>query len=316
MSEELEELKGVGSATATKLRQAGFTTLEAVAVAPINELTRKVGLGYEAALKLGRLARDHIGVAFVTAKEIWERRQSMSRCSTGSEKLDKLLGGGIETQAMTELIGEYGVGKTQICLKLSVMAQLPKDQGGLEGRVCYVDTEGTFSPERVHQIASSMGLDPQKILDNIIIARAYNSDHQSLIIDHLLKLCPQENVKLVVVDSMISHFRSEYIGRENLSERQQRLNKCLHKLLRLAEIYNLAVVITNQVQANPAVFFGDPNRPAGGHVMAHACTHRVYIRRSKGNTRLAKIIDSPYLPESEARFRISERGIEDVDEIN
>ena len=160
-----------------------------------------------------------------------------------------------------------------------------------------------------------MGLDPQKILDNIIVARAYNSDHQILIIDHLLKLCPQENIKLVVIDSMISHFRGEYLGRENLPERQQKLNQCLHKLLRLSEIYNLAVVVTNQVQANPAVFFGDPNRPAGGHIMAHACTHRIYIRRSKANTRLAKIIDSPYLPESEAHFRITEKGIEDVENL-
>jgi len=313
LSEELENMRGVGPATAERLRRAGFTTLESIAVTPLRELMAKAGLGYETVVKISKMARSYIGLEFTTAKEVLERRKHMARCSTGSREFDEMLGGGVETQAITEFIGEYGVGKTQLCLKLSVMAQLPRSEGGLEGRVIYIDTEGTFSPERVYQIAEAMGLDPNPILDNIIVARAYNSDHQSLIIDHLFKICPKENVKLVVVDSMISHFRSEYVGRENLSERQQKLNTCLHKLIRLAEIYNLAVIVTNQVQANPAAFFGDPNRPAGGHIMAHACTHRIYIRKSKEHTRLAKVIDSPYLPESEARFRISEKGIEDVE---
>jgi DNA repair protein RadA len=215
---------------------------------------------------------------------------------------------------MTELIGEYATGKTQLCLTLCVTAQLPKDQGGLEGNALFIDTEGTFSSERVYQIASEKGLDPQKVLENIIVSRAYTSDHQRLLIDHLFKVCAEEKVKLVVIDSMIGHFRGEYIGRENLAERQQKLNQCLHKLLRLAEIYNMAVVVTNQVQANPAQFFGDPNKPAGGHVMAHACTHRIYLRKGKGGSRLAKIIDSPYLPESSAYFIITEKGIEDLAE--
>jgi len=309
---ELEDIKGVGKATADKLREAGFTTIEAVAVTPVRELEDKAGIGHETAVKVCEEARKLVSIDFVSAKEVWERRQGMMRCSTGSKKLDALLGGGIETQAITELIGEYGAGKTQQCKKLCVMAQLPKEQGGLEGTALFVDSEGTFSPERVYGIASAMGLDPQSVLNNIIIARAYNSDHLCLIIDHLFKVCPEEKVKLVVVDSIISHFRGEYVGRETLSERQQKLNNYLHKLLRLAEIFNLAVILTNQVQANPAQFFGDPNRPAGGHILAHASTHRVYIRKGKGNIRRATIIDSPYLPESSASFVITEKGIEDA----
>jgi len=311
---ELEEIRGVGAATAEKLRRAGFTTVEAVAVTPVRELVEKAGIGYETAVRVCEAARKMLSVDFMSARELWERRREMMRCSTGSKRLDTLLGGGIETQAMTELIGEYGVGKTQICMKLCVMAQLPREQGGLEGKAIFIDTEGTFSPERIYEIAEAMGLDPQRVLDNIIVARVYNSDHQCLVIDHLFSMVPEENVKLVVVDSMISHFRGEYVGRESLSERQQRLNSCLHKLLRLAEIYNLAVVITNQVQANPSQFFGNPNRPAGGHVFAHASTHRIYLRRGKGNTRVARVIDSPYLPEASATFAITEKGIEDVDE--
>jgi len=314
MSEGLELIKGVGSATASKLKSAGFTTIEALAVTPLRELTSKTGLGEETASKVCEEARRLLNFGFIRATEIWARRKSLLKCTTGSKKLDEILGGGIETQAMTELIGDYGVGKTQICLTLAVTAQLPREQGGLEGNVIIIDTEGTFSPERVYQIASKMGLDPQKMLEGIILARACTSDHQCFLIDHLFEKCPEEGVKLVVVDSMISHFRGEYIGREALSERQQLLNEYLHKLLRLSEAYNLAVVITNQVQSNPAQFWGNPETPTGGHVMAHACTHRVRLRRGKSDTRVAKIIDSPYLPEKEASFQITEKGIEDVEE--
>jgi len=310
----LEKIKGVGSSTSSKLRSAGFTTVEALAVTPIREIMGKTGIGEETALKICEEARRLMNFDFVRATELWQRRKSMLRCITGSKNLDKILGGGIETQAMTELIGDYGVGKTQLCLTLAVIAQLPREQGGLEGNVIFMDTEGTFSPERVYQIASKRGLDAQKILDGIILARAYTSDHQCLLIDHLFKKCPEENAKLVVVDSMISHFRGEYVGREALSERQQHLNEYLHKLIRLSEAYNLAVVVTNQVQSNPAQFWGSPENPAGGHVMAHACTHRVKLRKGKSGTRVAKIIDSPYLPEDEASFKITEKGVEDAEE--
>ena len=312
--QELEKIKGVGPSIAEKLWKAGYTTIEAVATAPVRELMEKAKLGYDGALKLSVEARKLVAKDFVLALDVWERRKSLRRLSTGSRSLDEILGGGVETQAVTEFIGEYGAGKTQLCMTLSVMAQLPEEDGGLGGKVVYIDTEGTFIPERISQIASSMGLEPEEVLRNIIVARAYTSDHLMLLIDHLFDLCPRENVRLVVVDSIISHFRSEYIGRESLSERQQKLNRCLHKLLRLAEIYNTAVVLTNQVQANPSVMYGDPTRPAGGHVLAHACTHRVYLRKARKGVRIARILDSPYLPEAEARFVITERGIEDVEE--
>lgn len=310
----LRDVPGVGPATASKLREIGITTIEALAVTPIREITDKTDIGFEKALKIVHEARKLVHVDWLTAKELWEKRKDMLRCSTGSKRLDALLAGGIETQAITEFIGEYGVGKTQLCLKLCVMAQLPKDQGGLGGKALFIDTEGTFSADRIYGIASAMGLDPQQVLNNIIVARAYNSDHQCFLIDSLFKVVPEENVKLVAVDSMISHFRGEYVGRESLAERQQKLNQCLHKLLRLAEIYNVAVVVTNQVQANPTQRFGDPNRPAGGHILAHACTHRIYIRKSKGGVRQAIVIDSPYIPESKEYFVISDMGIEDSTE--
>jgi DNA repair protein RadA len=308
----LEKLEGVGSATANKLRSAGLTTIEAVAVTPPKEIAEKTGIGFNTVLSIVDSARKLLFSDFTTAEELWKKRQDMCKCSTGSKNLDKLLGGGIETPALTEFIGEYGSGKTQACLMLSIMCQLPPEKGGLGGNAVYIDTEGTFMPERVFQIANALGLDPHQTLGNIFLARAYNSSHQALLIEHLPKFCPENNVKLVVVDSMISHLRGEYLGRENLSERQQELNNQLHRLLRLTEAFNLSVVVTNQVQANPTAFFGDPNKPAGGNVMAHACTHRVYLRKGGKGTRLATILDSPSLPEGKIRFRISEKGIEDA----
>jgi DNA repair protein RadA len=274
----------------------------------------KTNIGFNTILKIQEAARQMVATDFKTAQEYYDKRRTMKKCTTGSKKLDEILGGGIETQALTELIGEFGSGKTQICLMLSVTMQLPPEQGGLGGNIAFIDTEGTFMPERVYQIATANGLDPQKVANNIFVARAYNSSHQCLLIDRLFTLCPENNIKLVIVDSMISHFRGEYIGRETLAERQQKLNQYLHKLIRLSEAYNLAVVVTNQVQANPTAFFGDPNRPAGGNIMAHACTHRVYLRKGGKGTRIARVIDSPYLPEVPARFLISEKGLEDTEE--
>jgi len=310
---ELKDVEGVGPATASKLKDAGFYSVESIAVAPTKELMEKSGISFETAGKIAEAARQLIKIDFITAKELWNRRKSMMKISTGCKSLNELLGGGTETQAMTEYWGEFCTGKSQLCMKLSIMVQLPFESGGLNGRALFVDTEGTFSPQRVYQMTQAMGLEPEKTLENIIYARCYNSDHQTLIVDHAFKLCQEENVKLVVVDSVTSHWRADYIGRENLSERQQKLNHHLHKLLRLAEILNLAVVVTNQVQANPATFFGDPNRPAGGNVLAHASTHRVLLRKSKGNMRMAKITDSPCLPsDSEAFFAITEKGLEDI----
>ncbi len=314
MSDDLESLDGVGSSIASKLRAAGFTTIEAIAVTPPREIMQRTNIGFNTILKIQEAARELVSTEFKTAQEFYEKRKNMKRCTTGSKKLDEALGGGIETQALTELIGEYGSGKTQICLMLSVTAQLPFEDGGLDGNVAFIDTEGTFMPERIYQIASARGLDPETVANNILVARAYNSSHQCLLIDRLFTLVPENNIKLVVIDSMISHFRGEYVGRENLADRQQKLNQYLHKLIRLSEAYNIAVVLTNQVQANPTAFFGDPNRPAGGNIMAHACTHRVFLRKGSKGIRIARVIDSPYLPEIPVRFLITDKGIEDVKE--
>jgi DNA repair protein RadA len=311
---DITDIKGVGAATATKLKEAGFGTVEALAVTPIRELVEGSGIGEETALQMQQRAREMLGLDFMTAFELFEKRKDAKRITTGSKNLDKLLGGGVETQAITELCGEFGTGKSQISMQLCITSQQPFEQGGLGGKVLFLDTEGTFSPERINSVALARGLDPKKVLENIIYARCYNSDHQMLLVDKAFKVVEEEGVKLLIVDSLISHFRGEYVGRESLAERQQKLNRHIHKLLRLAEIYNLAVVVTNQIQSNPQAFFGDPNRPAGGNIVAHASTHRLYIRKGKDNTRIIRVIDSPYLPEDATRFAITGAGVEDVED--
>src|SRR2546427_7583864 len=241
----IQDLNGVGPVTAGKLRNAGYDSIPSLTIAPIRELIEKAGLENSVALKISRAARETIQTDFVTAKQLYERRLNLQRLSFASTNLDKLLGNGLETQAITEFVGEFGAGKSQICIRLSVNAQQLNKDGGLEGRVLFIDTEGTFSAQRVHQMAQSLQLDPEKVLDGIIYSRAYNSDHQILTVDHSFKICKEENVKLMIVDSILSHFRGEYIGRESLAERQQRLNSHLHKLLRIAQALNLAIVITN-----------------------------------------------------------------------
>ncbi|MEE8354592.1 MAG: DNA repair and recombination protein RadA, partial [Candidatus Bathyarchaeia archaeon] len=196
----------------------------------------------------------------------------------------------------------------------AVTAQQPVEEGGYAGNVCVIDTEGTFMPERIMQIAEERGLDYTKILEGILIARAYNSEHQIILINSLPELVEKSGIKLIIMDSMIGHFRGEYIGRATLAERQQKLGSCLSKLLRVAEAFNVAVVLTNQVLSTPDTMYGDPNKPTGGHVMAHACTHRVFLRKGRKNTRLARVIDSPSLPEEKIRFAITAAGIVDPDE--
>lgn len=311
---QLDELEGIGPVTLRKLNDAGIDSVLQLAVAIPDELMDDIGGSRESTAELITRARKTlqenklVEKEFVPASEALEWRKSILRCTTGSENLDTLFGGGIETQAMTEFYGEFGSGKTQIAHTLCATAQQPPEEGGLGGGAIYIDTESTFRPERLAQIAEAKGLDKQSILENVVFTRVFNSAHLELIIQSLGKYIEQNNIKLIIVDSVISLHRSEFSGRGTLADRQQRLNRMLHRLLRIAEIYNVAVVLTNQVISTPDTFFGDPTKPAGGNVLAHASTYRIYLRKS-GRDRKAIMVDSPYHPYSEAMFTVSESGL-------
>lgn len=311
---KIEEIPGIGPKLAEKLKEVGILDPMVLAVSSPSELSKILDIGEGVALKIIRAAREALNIGFESADKIYERKIKAQRITTGSKNLDELLGGGVETQAITETFGQFGSGKSQLAFQLSVNVQLPPEKGGLGRPVLFIDTENTFSPDRIISMAKAVGLDPKETLKNIYVARAYNAEHQIYLIERAHEIIEEKNIGLIVIDSLTSHFRADYIGRGELAERQQKLNKHLHTLQRLADAYNLAVYITNQVMARPDVLFGDPTQPVGGHVLAHMATYRIYLRKSKRNLRIARLVDAPNLPEKEVLFAITEEGIRDPPE--
>jgi DNA repair protein RadA len=319
-------LEGVDQRLLEKLEGAGVQSVSDLATSTASELLEEyysnyddggIGIDLEtisqavirAKQKLiedGLLQKD-----FSSAEDMLEVRKKLVKITTGSKNLDLLLGGGIETQALTEIAGEFGSGKSQLCYTLCVTANMSNKDNG----IIFVDTENTFKAERVHQIAESRGLDAEEIMKKINVCKIYYSAHLEAVIRSLAKYIEQYKARLVIIDSIISLHRAEFAGRETLAERQQRLNTTLHKLIRLAEVYNVAVVYTNQVQAQPDTFLGngfDSMKAAGGNIMGHASTYRIFFRKI-GHNRLATMLDSPYHAYSQVKFTIGEEGIEDLE---
>ena len=312
--EFIEDIPGVGPATAEKLREMGYQTVESLATATIKELT-EAGVGEKQAAKVIAEARDSIALSFIRADELIKMRQNVRRLTTMSKQIDELVGGGLETQTITEFYGEYGVGKSILCHQLAVNVQLPEEKGGLNGSALYIDTENTFRPEWIVRMAKAMGLDPTETAKRIIYSEAFNSDHQILVLDKADKVIQENNVKLIIVDSLTAHFRSEYLGREMLAERQQKLNSHLHRLVRLSRAFNACAVVTNQVMSKPDQFFAMAVEAVGGHIVSHTSHTRIFLRRtSSGPVRICRLVSSPYLPEGERIFKITEEGIKDITE--
>ena len=307
--ETLEDIPGIGPATINKLKEIGFKTVESLSTATLAELV-SAGLGEAIAEKVIESARQDRAITFVRGDELVELRKNIRKLTSGCSSLDTLLNGGIETQSLTEFYGEFGSGKSQLCHQLCVTVQLGEAQGGLNGSVLYVDTEATFRPERVQQIAPRFGIKPKEVLKGIVYAEAYTSNHQTVLLENADEVIKENNIKLIIIDSVMSHFRSEYIGREMLANRQQQLNKHLHKLMRLSRAFNTATVITNQVMASPDAFFSKAVSPVGGHILGHMSHNRIFLRKGRNNMRIAKLTASPSLPEGEVPMRITERGIE------
>jgi len=311
-SDMIDNLPGVGPATAEKLREAGYTDIMSIAVASPKDLSDAAEIGDATAAKIIQKARKQADVGkFETGSALLEKRAKVGHLTSGSKTFDELLGGGFETQSITELYGEYGSSKTQIAHQLCVSVQLPLERGGLNSHAFFIDTENTFRPERIVQMANAFEMDPEEVLGKIHVARAYNSSHQMLLVDKVKELSKEISSSLLIVDSLTAHFRAEYVGRGALADRQQKLNKHMHDLLRWSDLNNGIVCVTNQVSSKPDAFFGDPTRPIGGHIVGHTATFRIYLRKSKGPKRIARLIDSPHLPEGEAVFTIGEAGIRD-----
>ncbi|QCC50565.1 DNA repair and recombination protein RadA [Halapricum salinum] len=345
-TEDLEDLPGVGPATAEKLRENGYESYQGIAVASPGELSNTADVGESSAADIIQAARKAADIGgFETGSTVLERREQIGKLTWGVEEVDELLGGGVETQSITEVYGEFGAGKSQVTHELAVTVQLPSEYGGLEGSCIFIDSEDTFRPERIEQMVN--GLDDEAIeammalhgivedegdadagdealvselvesvLDKIHVAKAFNSNHQILLAEKAQEIASESQdeefpVRLLAVDSLTAHFRAEYVGRGELAERQQKLNKHLHDLMRVGDLNNTAVVVTNQVASNPDSFFGDPTQPIGGNILGHTSTFRMYLRKSKGNKRIVKLVDAPNLPDGEAVMRVEEGGLMD-----
>lgn len=335
----LEDLPGVGPATAEKLRDNGFDSYQAIAVASPMELSSTADIGESTASDIIQAARENSDIGgFETATEVKKRRDLIGKLTWGVSEIDDLLGGGVETQSITEVYGQFGSGKSQVTHQLSVNVQLPRELGGLEGSAIFIDTEDTFRPERIDDMVRGLDSDVQAatmrlhgidgspedevalealiavILENIHVAKAFNSNHQMLLAQKAKELVGKSMdskfpIRLVSVDSLTAHFRAEYVGRGTLASRQQKLNKHLHDLMRINDLYNVATLVTNQVSSNPDSFFGDPTRPIGGNILGHTSTFRLYLRKSKGTKRVVRLVDAPNLADGEAIMLVEGGGL-------
>jgi len=310
--QNIEDLTGVGPAIAEKFREAGYSTLEEIGTQSPGQLSDATGIGQESCAKYIKEAGKNAKIgAFLTGTELMEKRATVGKLTTSSSTFDELLGGGVETQSITEFYGQYGSGKTQFMLQLAVNAQLPVEQGGLGGEVAIIDTENTFRPERIISMAKALELDPDEVLSKIHVGRAYNSHQQMLMVEKVKEIAKERPIKVLAVDSLTGAFRAEYIGRGTLAERQGKINAHMSALARFGDLHNAAVVVTNQVSSNPAAFFGDPTKPIGGNIVGHTSKFRIYLRRGKAGKRVCRLVDSPHLPENEALVSITEDGIRD-----
>lgn len=306
---------GITAGDIKKLQENGFHTVEAIAYTPRKALIAIKGISEAKADKLVEASLKLVPLGFCTATDFHQKRAEIIQLTTGSRELDKLLGGGIETGSITEIFGEFRTGKSQLCHTLAVTCQLPVSQGGGEGKCLYIDTESTFRPERLLSIAERFKMVSNQVLDNVAFARAYNTDHQTTLLIQAAAMMAESRYALLIVDSATALYRTDYLGRGELSARQMHLARFLRMLLKLADEFGVAVVITNQVVAQvdgASMFQADPKKPIGGNIIAHASTTRLSLRKGRGENRLCKIYDSPCLPESECMFAIKACGITDA----
>ncbi|CAG2199262.1 DMC1 [Mytilus edulis] len=316
---DLLQNHGINVADIKKLKQVGICTIKGIQMTTKKRLCAVKGISEAKMEKIKEAANKLCDPGFLTALEYSDKRKAVFRITTGSVELDKLCGGGLESMAITEAFGEFRTGKTQLSHTMCVTAQLPGANGYTGGKVVLIDTENTFRPDRLRTIADRFNLDQSAVLDNVIYARAYTSEHQHELLDFVAaKFYEEPGVfKLLIVDSIMALFRVDFSGRGELADRQQKLAQMLSRLQKISEEYNVAVFITNQMTSDPGAalsFQVDPKKPIGGNILAHASTTRISLRKGRGENRVAKIYDSPDLPENEATFAITAGGIADAKE--
>ena len=315
---ELLKSHGVGPTLLAKLRNAGLLSergLRFVVAATPDELVEWLSLSsYESAVRLREAAKAVVGYqsGAVSAAQLLEVEEQAPRLTTGVKALDELLGGGLRACDIYEFAGEFGTGKTQLCHQLAVTVQLPEERGGLNASAVYIDTEGTFSPQRIAAIAARFGIDPKAALAAVTVYKPLNTGELERFVREELDSFLEGGARLVVIDSVIALYRAQYRGMEWLARRQQAINYLLDWLKRWARIYSAVAVITNQVLTHPLPSGVALKLPAGGNIIAHASTHR-FLMRKAGDVWLIECIDSPRIPRgASVQFVIKEDGVWDA----
>ncbi|RLE67937.1 MAG: DNA repair and recombination protein RadA [Thermoprotei archaeon] len=308
MGMALDELNkyGIGKMTINLLKKKlGIKYLRELSLYNAEELESYAGINVERAEKILRIARSLSNRVKIST--ISETKIEKEVFTTGIESLDILLGGGIWTKELTEFAGEFGSGKTQLCHQLAVTVQLPIQREGLSGSCLYIDTEGTFSSSRIEKIAKRFEIDNP--LENIFYARPLTvGDLEDIVIKNVSEFLRDKNVKLIIIDSIIALYRAQFKGMEWLARRQQRINYVLDWLKRYSNIYNIAVVYTNQVVVQPVPFGIAIKSPTGGNIVAHAATHRFFLKKRKDFI-LIECLDSPRISRgATAQFTINREG--------
>jgi len=332
------------------LRGNSYFTVHQLANAKIKDISIK-GFKEDRISQLIQLARNALGIYYMRpASEI---PMDYSVVKFNIPMFDDLVGGGLRTGDSYEFAGHFGSLKTQMAMFADVRLQFDKAHGGLydpsdekRPQCLWVDSEGTMAgmitprpdgtPGRLQQVAAAQFKKEyptppesdeaataiwkqkqtdfiQAVMKNTLICRVLSSEHQMGVVKNILAIVWQYNIKLIVVDSLIAHFRAEYIGRGTLANRQQLLNQHINDLMHLKGTTAI-IIVTNQVQAKPDQFSSypgaDPNEATGGNIVKHAFNNRIKCRKGKKGSVKLELIDSSYLPYSTANIIASSQGIE------
>ncbi len=298
---ELEAVMGVGPGTAKQLEKIFVTTAELLAVQNPMELQKKTTLGEGTAIKIVRSARELMGIhGFQSGIDFEKKMAAKKRLKFGIPDIDKGLLGGIEEGSIVEIYGAARGGKTQWCSHLAVRAQLPVEEGGLGGRVLWMDSESSFKPWIIRAIAIRLGLDPAVALGNIGISQMILSSQIADTFETIPNLCASQDYKLVIIDSFSGLFRAEYTALNDLSVRQKDMNSLLNSMRRAGTATGAIFIYTNQVLSNIGSYgFSGPG-PIGGHILAHGCDYRFYTRLGKPPLRKLRLVDNAGVPEFDA----------------
>ena len=308
---DLTQLPAVGKGTAEKMVEGGVVSIMSVAVSTPGQLKDAAGVTEAGARKMINAARDMCELGFELGTDVEEKDINIGIIPTHCEVIDKLLHGGLELGTSMEVFGEYASGKTNLShlFAVSTIKNFP------DSYVVWIDTENTFSAKRIRGFCKGLEVDPEHVIDHIKVGKAVSSDHQILLTETIEKeiVDGKIDVKLIIIDSLMNHFRAEYLGRGTLANRQQTINGYLHKVATLVANYGMAVYMTNQVQFDPGQAFGNPEKAVGGAIVGHFATVRVWIVKAAKGTRRMKLVDSPDLPEGEADFKITENCLESIE---